>query len=62
MKLNEYLYYKATPQVNESIEEVFAQNASTSNLNSADTKSKRPTVVARWYRENGKMICQWELI
>ncbi len=64
MKVNDQdLYYKATPQVDENIEEVFALDAGcTSNLNSANTKSKKPALVARWYRENGKMVCQWETI
>ncbi|KYC35048.1 hypothetical protein WA1_09945 [Scytonema hofmannii PCC 7110] len=60
---NQDLYYKTIPQVDENIEDVFAQHTGCiSNLNSANTKSKKPALVARWYRENGKMVCQWESI
>lgn len=58
---NQNSYYKTNPQVNENLAEVFSQNAGyTSNLNSTNTRSKRPTLIARWYRENGKMVCRWE--
>ncbi|KAF3886370.1 MULTISPECIES: hypothetical protein [Nostocales] len=63
MKFHEDLYYKTTPQVNEKIEEIFTCNAGfSSNPNSINTKSKRPTLVAKWYRENGTMVCRWETI
>ncbi|GAA6623893.1 hypothetical protein [Scytonema sp. NUACC26] len=55
---NQGLYYKATSQIHENIEEVFAQNAGFT----ASTKRKKPTLVARWYRENGKMVCHWETL
>ncbi|GAB1545366.1 hypothetical protein NUACC21_80420 [Scytonema sp. NUACC21] len=51
---------KLNPLVHENFDNIFAQNPGcTSNSNYVKTSAGKPRITAKWYKENGKMICKW---